>query len=60
MKKQYIIPALNIIKVQAQAHMLFGSDTDTNTKNGGGDMGDYTGGQLSREGGLIWEEEEVQ
>lgn len=63
MKKQYIIPALNIIKVQAQAHMLFGSPTGENTANGGGNQGDYGTSslpQLSREGGLVWEEEEVQ
>ena len=60
MKKQYIIPALNIIKVQAQAHMLFGSPTGENTANGGGNQGDFDPNnhtQLSR--GLIWELEEV-
>ena len=49
MKKKYIIPQTEIIMVETQAHMLFGSDTGADTKNGGGNMGDYSSGQLSRE-----------
>lgn len=57
MKKQYINPTTVTIKVETQNHMLFGSDTGEGTKNGGGNMGNYSGGQLSRESGA-WEDEE--
>ncbi|MBQ7510769.1 MAG: hypothetical protein IJT53_07695 [Prevotella sp.] len=56
MKKQYINPAVSIVKVEAQAHMLFGSATGEGTINGGGSKGTYSGGQLSRESG--WDDED--
>lgn len=48
MKKQYIAPNTVAINVQTQGHMLFGSG-DGNTINGGGNKGNYSGNQLSRE-----------
>ena len=57
MKKQYINPTTVTIKVETQNHMLFGSDTGEGTKNGGGNKGDYSSGQLSRESGA-WDDEE--
>lgn len=57
MKKQYIIPTVNVVKVETQAHMLFGSDAGANQLNGGGNRGDYGGsGQLSRGGS--WDDED--
>ena len=50
MKKQYINPVIEIVKVETQNHMLFGSDNGDGTNNGGGSQGNYSGsGQLSRE-----------
>ena len=57
MKKQYINPTTVTIKVETQNHMLFGSDTGEGTKNGGGNKGDYSSGQLSRESGA-WDDED--
>ena len=57
MKKQYIIPTTMTLKVETQNHMLFGSETGDGNFNGGGNKGDYSGGQLSRERGG-WDDED--
>ena len=58
MKKQYINPTTVTIILEAQPIMQFGSDTGEGTKNGGGNMGNYSGsGQLSRESGA-WDDED--
>ena len=57
MKKQYINPETITIKIETQAHMLFGSPDGENL-NGGGNKGNYSGsGQLSRQGGG-WDDED--
>ena len=48
MKKTYINPRMNVVKIEARRGLLFGSNTGTNTLNGGGNMGDYGSGQLGR------------
>ena len=51
MKKIYLQPKTEIINVNIETPMLFGSDNGDGTANGGGNMGDLgEGPQLSREG----------
>lgn len=58
MKKQYINPATIIVKVKVQGHLMFGSPNDANSINGGGNKGNYSGNQLSREANSDWEDDE--
>jgi len=39
MKKIYIIPTMDVIKIQTTVGMLAGSNVDMNDKNGSGDAG---------------------
>ena len=57
MKKQYINPTTVAIKVETQNHMLFASENGDGTLNGGGNRGNYSSGQLSRESSF-WDDED--
>ena len=57
MKKIYQNPTTEIVMVETQPLMEFGSNTGNDTINGGGNKGDYSGGQLSRDGGG-WDDED--
>ena len=60
MKRTYINPQTVIVNVETQGQLLtFSPGTGTDTINGGGNRGDYTGsGQLSRDGGSFSDDEE--
>ena len=57
MKKLYITPNSTTINVKTQNLMQFGSPTSDSTINGGGNKGNYSGGQASRSA-LDWDDEE--
>lgn len=58
MKKIYQNPTTEIVMVETQAHMLFGSENGDGTISGGGNKGSYEeGSQLSRDGGG-WDDED--
>lgn len=57
MKKLYITPKTTTVVVKTQNHMLFGSPTGGETLNGGGNRGDYSSGQASRQAS-DWDDEE--
>lgn len=57
MKKQYIIPNIKTISVKTKNHMLFGSELGEGKYNGGGNRGDYGGGQASRQSSS-WDDED--
>lgn len=40
MKKTYIIPTMDVIKIQTTVGMLAGSNVDMNDKNGSGNAGE--------------------
>ena len=57
MKKLYITPKTTTVVVKTQNPMLFASPTGEGTLNGGGNRGNYSGGQASRQAS-DWEDEE--
>lgn len=53
--KKYIKPITEIITLHNSYQLLSGSDID-----GGGDKGEFTGGQESRRGGFFFDDEDEE
>lgn len=56
MKKAYIYPTLNVVHIEARKGLLFASGEDP--VDGGGNLGNFTGGQLGHETDGDWDDEE--
>ena len=55
MKKKYLQPTTKLTITNVRTSLLTGSQ-----KNLGGDRGAYTGGQLSREGGMWYDDDDIE
>lgn len=58
MKKEYLNPTTDIIIINTEHHLLFGSEINGTDANGGGDMGNYEDGMpIQSRTNSIWDED---